>query len=587
MTDPRFGMDHAHIFSDPALEDKYHAQNVQYLQRSVLVCLAINMMGVILQNSVLFDSEERKDWRTQISQATTWGFRDFSRFMHICAAAQVTASVGIAVALCLYGHSPRVTRWCSCSLLCLRVLFVVCSIVASRWSQNDSWLLVFPATWAINSFWFTGGQSYRCFSVFYPCTVAICLYSMHVKTSLGLLLLNGSLFRSLVDVFAIYSMSSRSDSRRRALFHLSQVVNFEEARIRATLLDLFPHDFVQQRLRQLMDAGHETGAGANSGDDVSLWRLRRFCPCRVRFAVVMHLDVVNFTQLCRKLGHMAVAQLMHELFSAFDESVKSLRSRLFKMDTVGDAYVAAGWLFPDEDEDEDEGSGGEEAGSARNTCHQVLWLGGMMLMHTRQLRKRSGHELHCRIGVGTGRVLAGSMGWLQPRFHLRGPAMQMAESNERTAVTDSINVSSCFLDALCAPGGGRGGAGGSGEEKSCEGGAGAGAPGQDEGASSVPAGWRVVKTLSHFGGRARTGGGVCEGRASGAAADGREGEREMVAAGLPLCGFSGCRCSSGGGSGGAGGDGGGKLGIEVYANYCLAPELGDEIPQVGTAELAP
>jgi hypothetical protein len=147
MTDPRFGMDHAHIFSDPALEDEYEAQNVRYLQRSVLVSLAINMMGVILQKSVLFYSEERKDWRTQIYQSTTWGFRDFEYFMHVCAAAQVAASVGIAVAVCLNGHSPRVTRWCSWSLLCLRALFVVCSMVASRWSQNDSWLLICIWVW--------------------------------------------------------------------------------------------------------------------------------------------------------------------------------------------------------------------------------------------------------------------------------------------------------------------------------------------------------------------------------------------------------------------------------------------------------
>jgi class 3 adenylate cyclase len=583
MTDPRFGMDHAHIFSDPALEDEYEAQNVRYLQRSVLVSLAINMMGVILQKSVLFYSEERKDWRTQIYQSTTWGFRDFEYFMHVCAAAQVAASVGIAVAVCLNGHSPRVTRWCSWSLLCLRALFVVCSMVASRWSQNDSWLLIFPSTWVINSFWFTGGQAYRrTFTLAYPCTIAICLYSMHLKMPLWFLLFNGYLARVLATVFAIYTMSSCIDSRRRALFHLSHVVTFEEARIRATLQDLLPHDFVQQRLRLLVDAGHETGAGANSGDDVRLWRLRRFCPCRVRLAVVMQFDVVHFTQLCRKMGHMAVAQLMHELFSAFDESVKSLRSRLFKMDTVGDAYVAAGWLFPDEDEDEAEGSAGEQAGSARDTCHQVLWLGGMMLMHTCELRKLSGHELHCRIGVGTGRVLAGSMGWLQPRFHLRGPAMQMAERFEITADTDSIHVSSCFLDALSAPEGGGGGGGGIGGEESCGGGAGAGAPGRDEGASSVPAGWRVVKTLSHLGGRARGGGGVCKGRASGAAADRGEGKRDRVAAGLPVCGFSGCRCSSGGDGSEAGGAGGEARDRGLIKSYCVAPELCHAIPHTHT-----
>ena len=81
MTDPRFGMDHAHIFSDPALEDEYESQNVQYLQRSVLVSLAINMMGVILQNSVLFDSEERK---TGGHKSPSRRRGDFETFLALC-----------------------------------------------------------------------------------------------------------------------------------------------------------------------------------------------------------------------------------------------------------------------------------------------------------------------------------------------------------------------------------------------------------------------------------------------------------------------------------------------------------------------
>jgi hypothetical protein len=34
---------------------------------------------------------------------------------------------------------------------------------------------------------------------------------------------------------------------------------------------------------------------------------------------------------------------MHDLFSVFDEAVKAVDG-LFKMDTIGDAYIAAAWL---------------------------------------------------------------------------------------------------------------------------------------------------------------------------------------------------------------------------------------------------
>jgi hypothetical protein len=46
--------------------------------------------------------------------------------------------------------------------------------------------------------------------------------------------------------------------------------------------------------------------------------------------------------LSQEMRPIAVARLVHRLFSGFDRAVKALG--LFKMDTVGDAYIAAGFL---------------------------------------------------------------------------------------------------------------------------------------------------------------------------------------------------------------------------------------------------
>lgn len=78
---------------------------------------------------------------------------------------------------------------------------------------------------------------------------------------------------------------------------------------------------------------------------------------------------------------------------------------------------------------------------------------------------------------------AGALGWLQPRFHLRGPAMLLAEELEETALRDTVNVTSCFLHAL-QRNLSSGDDSGEGEERS-------------RAEEEVPAGWEVAQTLTH------------------------------------------------------------------------------------------
>lgn len=135
---------------------------------------------------------------------------------------------------------------------------------------------------------------------------------------------------------------------------------------------------------------------------------------------------------------------MHKLFIAFDSAVKSSQG-LFKMDTIGDAYIAAEWISKKEHEQDSTHL------FLRRAYHRLLWLGGIMIETVAELRVSSGIDLHCRIGIGSGLVLAGALGWLQPRFHLRGPAVLMAEMLEQTAEVDCVNVSTCFLHAHLQP----------------------------------------------------------------------------------------------------------------------------------------
>ena len=61
--------------------------------------------------------------------------------------------------------------------------------------------------------------------------------------------------------------------------------------------------------------------------------------------MVLQLDLVAYTELAQSISALEVAQMLHQIFGAFDFEVQKLD--LFKMDTVGDAYIVAGWL-PDQ-----------------------------------------------------------------------------------------------------------------------------------------------------------------------------------------------------------------------------------------------
>jgi len=74
-------------------------------------------------------------------------------------------------------------------------------------------------------------------------------------------------------------------------------------------------------------------------------------------------------------------------------------------------------------------------------------------------REETGRELHCRIGVSAGEVLAGVLGRLQPRFHIFGAGLSAAEQHEKAGQIDAVHASPTFMAALALAGNLRRGSG--------------------------------------------------------------------------------------------------------------------------------
>jgi adenylate cyclase len=170
----------------------------------------------------------------------------------------------------------------------------------------------------------------------------------------------------------------------------------------------------------------------------------RLCPR----AVVLVLDLVNFTALAATMTSRELMDLLNLIYSKLDEVVEE--SGLWKVeneagvcvcgdiggeftislhlqiDTVGDSYIAvstgidqpAGWTdyakvvgFNAGD-----GSGIEDCYRTRYQLESTFALAARMLAVLKRLREVTGLPIHSRIGVDAGKLVAGLIGSKRPRY---------------------------------------------------------------------------------------------------------------------------------------------------------------------------
>lgn len=152
---------------------------------------------------------------------------------------------------------------------------------------------------------------------------------------------------------------------------------------------------------------------------------------------ILFADIVGFTSLAASLQPIELVTLLDEIFSTFDELAASLS--LEKIKTIGDSYmVAAGLPLPREDHSEAIAS---MALAMQATIAFVQTTPAFQNTHIRE-------KLQLRIGINTGRVVAGVIGTTKFIYDLWGDAVNIASRMESLGEPGKIQVTEAIYNKL-------------------------------------------------------------------------------------------------------------------------------------------
>lgn len=144
---------------------------------------------------------------------------------------------------------------------------------------------------------------------------------------------------------------------------------------------------------------------------------------------VLFADAVNFTKLSAGLKPMELVEILNEVFSYFDELVE--KYGLEKIKTIGDCYmVAAGIPRPREDH------------------AKALALMAIDMQNYVERHQFGGKELHFRVGINSGPVVAGVIGRKKFIYDLWGDAVNLASRMESHGVAGAIQITRSTYELL-------------------------------------------------------------------------------------------------------------------------------------------
>ena len=145
---------------------------------------------------------------------------------------------------------------------------------------------------------------------------------------------------------------------------------------------------------------------------------------------ILFSDLVGFTKMSSQKSAADLVKLLNDLFSRFDKRGENLG--LEKIKTIGDAYMAVGGLpIPRSDHAEivaDMALGMFEDLSAFNAENNA--------------------ELNMRIGLNSGPVVAGVIGFTKFSYDLWGNTVNTASRMESTSLSGRIQISPATQEAL-------------------------------------------------------------------------------------------------------------------------------------------
>lgn len=145
---------------------------------------------------------------------------------------------------------------------------------------------------------------------------------------------------------------------------------------------------------------------------------------------VLFSDLVGFTKMSSQKSAGDLVKLLNDLFSRFDRRAESLG--LEKIKTIGDAYMAVGGLpIPRSDH--------------ADICAEMA-LG--MFDDLTEFNQQYDADLAMRIGLNTGPVVAGVIGFTKFSYDLWGNTVNTASRMESTSISGRIQISTSTRDSL-------------------------------------------------------------------------------------------------------------------------------------------
>ena len=142
---------------------------------------------------------------------------------------------------------------------------------------------------------------------------------------------------------------------------------------------------------------------------------------------VMFTDFKGFTQISEKLKPSELVAEIHTCFKAFDEIIS--KHNIEKIKTIGDSYMCAGGLPL------------ANKTHATDIVKAALEIQQFIQEHIQQRKNENKEVFEIRVGINTGKVVAGIVGVKKFAYDIWGDTVNIASRMESSGEAGKINIS--------------------------------------------------------------------------------------------------------------------------------------------------